>query len=284
MSGENGHPGEAGRSGGRRPISEAEVLAVVEQIADPSETIGASRDSRLAERLDAMRLDRDALVSLGEVSAPEDLLEAAIGDAFDGVDREVLAGLAKGEPSGGIPVSKILPMRDRLMDTVFDRPVRWLVSAAAALLLLFGAGAFLIAQSIEERTIEDGGPLVALDSVGGADGPLDGVGAVIADGADGADGADAVAEGMGADGDLGAGVAMGDPGGNEIIDRGVPGMTAVASLEDAVALLREGRLAVRVRHRDRDAAVASVAGLGVGERRSFRVELQSSESIAALVP
>jgi hypothetical protein len=148
------------RSG--RPLNEEDVLAVIEQGADPSDTIGASRDARLASRVQAMRADREALSSFADVQAPPDLLRAAMDEALAIDERALLIGLAETEAgAGGIRRGSTIPLRDRLMDRVMDRPVRWLVSAAASLLLLLGSGAFIIARTIDGKATADAGSLVA---------------------------------------------------------------------------------------------------------------------------
>ena len=147
----------------RRPITEADVLAAVEQTADPGETIGASRDERLASRLLEMRADRDALITLGDVEPPAGLLDRAMEAFAEETREDVLAQLApKDDSATAIPVSAVAPIKDRLVDRVFDRPVRWLVSAAAGLLLILGVGALLIAQQINSRS---GGNPVATNPI-----------------------------------------------------------------------------------------------------------------------
>jgi len=236
-------------NGLRRPITEAEVLAVVEQIADPSETIGASRDRHLARRLDDMRLDREALVSLGEVAAPGDLVSDAIAEAADdGLDRRALLGLARSEQSQtGIAISKVTITRDRLVEHMLDRPVRWSVSAAAGVLLMLGVGAFLLAKQLDSRVQSD--PPSAVVALGDEEPPEP----------------QASAEKPKAQA---SSPEHAEPPPVEaspsVPER--PQWTAVESIQQAGEALASGRLALRVIAADAESARAAMASLAIAAR------------------
>lgn len=280
------------------------MLAVIEQEQDPGASVGASQDERLAGRIRAMRLDREALISLGEVKPPRGLLRSALAEADDGLDRAVLAELAQGESATGIPVSSVVLPRDRLLDRLRDRPVQWLVGAAAAVLVAIGAGIFFMAQELDRRPAASvaainspnapespNGPN-APESLGpGAESALPAPSNQTADmAADmaaemAADMAAAVAQAEAptdtasipgsvdvadADGLIGSDPFSGsDPlgGGATEGDRAGLSGPSFALLDDldlAAEALRRGRLIVRVAHADPETAAAAVVGLTSG--------------------
>ena len=259
----------------RKPLSEADVLAVVEQVADPSETIGASNDARLAERLRQMRLDRDALTSLGDDPAPAGLFAAAWDEAQSLSERELLIGLSDGSRAERFVESKVLPMRDRLVDRVFDRPVRWLVAAAATLLLMLGVGAFLLAKSIGSGSVSTVGPLAAGPEV--SDSSLvspNGPAAVAI-----ADEPEELSESARRPT---RSVIVADARERLDSEAVVAERTAVASLADAAELLASRRLAVRAVLRGADGAERLAAAMA--SRPSSDLLLAGDDVRGALLP
>lgn len=265
-----------------RPLSEEDVLAVVEQVADPSETIGASRDPRLAARVREMRLDRDALISLGEAQAPRDLLVAAMDEADAETARALLADLSASAAGAGSAgprrMASSRPVADRLIDTVFDRPARWLVAAAATLLLVLGSVAFLVAGALDGDDVES----VIPTELAAADAPVvDQIDSSVGETASGA---------PLSPGSAGVAVAADDDpraiGATPVAPADPPALALVTleSPADAAAALAEGRLIARVFHPSAERAEAALSAMQDGENRraSWRLEPARAAVVAAV--
>ncbi|MBZ0170917.1 MAG: hypothetical protein K8E66_00915, partial [Phycisphaerales bacterium] len=139
-SGRHPESNGAGRTG---PITEAELLAVVEaESAAFAELNG--RGAAGARRVEAMRCDRAALAALDREPAPAWLLGTALDEALDDVGVETLRRLGDGVPSSDrLPVSGVTPERFGLVRWLRTHPQRVGFAAAAAVVLGVGGAAGL---------------------------------------------------------------------------------------------------------------------------------------------
>lgn len=149
MTDRNGQHGSNGKPSGK-PLgsSDAAVLRAIESAEAPAGDAGAALDPVIA----GLRADRLALMASAEVTAPAGLLDAALDEAETLGERDLLLGLsASGDADGPLPISKVVPKKDSLIDRVFDRPMRWAVAAAASLLIALGVGAAILAARLQDR-------------------------------------------------------------------------------------------------------------------------------------
>ena len=159
-----------GQHGTGDPIGEAALLDVVEDGIPAPEGL----DQSLAERLQLMASDRASLRSITAAEAPVGLFDDAWEEAMQFAEREALLGLAHSHGDEPIPVSRVKTKKDRLMERMLDRPTRWLVGAAAGLLLAVGAGSTWIALTIQGHVLDGAGQQVAgAGSPGPEMGPID---------------------------------------------------------------------------------------------------------------
>lgn len=273
---------EAARAGHGDQVDELDLLGWVEGDLPrarqaPVEALLA-REPRLRELLDAMAADRAAFRSIPAESAPPDLLSRVEQQ----LERDLLVGLtgAAGEVHD-IPVSRVSPPRRSVVGRIVRSP--WLsMSAAAAMLLVAGAVGFAVYQTHFRS------PLVGPEL---ATGPSTLVGPTEME----ATLALATPDDGVAEGDIPA----------ELLPREEPApllsalVAARASVpeptlptpdesittERAVELLREGRLAIRVRTLDRDRTLGRLASIHLEPRTTWSLLDRADEAVVmALSP
>lgn len=127
---------------------ESDLLAWIEGELDaarePAVLAAIESDAELAQRVRAMRADRDVVRSLGDVSAPAGLLD----EVERVLERGLLLGLTEGEPES-VRVSQVRPARDDgvLARLLFGSP--WpRLALAAAVLIVVGIGTYLAATNL----------------------------------------------------------------------------------------------------------------------------------------
>jgi hypothetical protein len=127
---------------------ESDLLAWIEGELDaarePAVLAAIESDAELAQRVRAMRADRDVVRSLGDVSAPAGLLD----EVERVLERGLLLGLTEGEPEI-VRVSQVRPARDDgvLGRLLFGSPCPRL-ALAAAVLIVVGIGTYLAATNL----------------------------------------------------------------------------------------------------------------------------------------
>lgn len=139
------------------PQLEADLLAWIEgeplpRARDAAVARALDADPALAARLLAMRSDRNVLRSMADEPAPAGLLEAALAALEPAMERRMLLELAEGKPlHDHPPVSIVRPPRQTLWQTFMSDRLGRRLSLAAALLLVVGATAYFAASSLEPR-------------------------------------------------------------------------------------------------------------------------------------
>ncbi|MBX3362505.1 MAG: hypothetical protein KF705_13860 [Phycisphaeraceae bacterium] len=230
-----------------------------------------AREPRLRELLEAMSADREVVRSLGPVSAPPDLLSRVEQQ----LERDLLVGLSgPSSDSLSIPVSRVVVKGDGILARLSRGPaLRY--GAMAAMLVIAGTVGILLRPSLVSREVY----------TSGAQPPMLHVPNELASvlGADVSESVDAVAAGR---------IASEQP--PSLTDLAIARADLAESLapadelvtpERAVELLREGRLAIRVRTLDRERTFERLASIHAEPRATWALLDRAGEGVvAAFVP
>ncbi len=247
-------------------VSELDLLDFVEEQL-PSQRraeVAAAlvQDPVLARLVAGMIADRGDLRALGNVGAPAMLLERVEA----ALEREALLGLASGEPtSDRLPVSAVVPARPNVWRVFWENTLARRLAVAAGLTLTASAGIWVfysvagpaapLGPSVAGRSGTGNGDEGGVSEPGGGD-----IASMPAEN-ESPEGEMALAE---RDGSVGVEGAATEPMGAEpvaIADAGDAGPADAASpitAAQAVELAQEGRLAIRVRAADPEAAAARI--------------------------
>lgn len=227
-------------------------------------------DPDLARRIEMMAEDRVMLRLLPDEPAPEGLGEAVVAR----VEREALLGLSGGDGDGPIPISRYETQREGR---------RWLTTPAGAGLAAAALLALVVGVMMQTLPWNGGGPAPAgprADALAGGDpvrdvqplamAPLEAARAVAADAPAAADVAELRAE-PGAEGLTLAALEESE-------------RTFTDDWDRALALLREGRLLVRVRSASPPETLARLEPLHARSSRAgeaWRLEETVSQTVAS---